>query len=228
MKQLVDIDSWERSDAYTFFKDFLHPIVSVTSELDVTEGYKYAKEHQKSFFVVYLYALLRACNEIEEFLYRVEENPEHPHNPLVYKYDSTNAFTPISVNENGKYVQCLITYHFSFELFYANAMKVLAADFKNDQSFAANKALANDMPAVVNISATPNLKFTAISHPLISKGAVNSIPLINVGKMEKRDDRYYMPIAISIHHGLADGKHIADYIERAEAILRELHSSYPS
>ena len=45
MKHLVNPDTWERRDNYAFFRDFLNPWFSVTTEIDCTEdGKTYAVE----------------------------------------------------------------------------------------------------------------------------------------------------------------------------------------
>lgn len=54
MKHLVNPDTWERRDNYAFFRDFLNPWFSVTTEIDCTEAYAAAKTSGRSFFLHYL------------------------------------------------------------------------------------------------------------------------------------------------------------------------------
>lgn len=70
MKHIVDIETWERKDNYNFFRGFANSWIAITSEVDCTEAYNHAKTNGKSFFLYYLYAILRAANEIKEFRYR--------------------------------------------------------------------------------------------------------------------------------------------------------------
>ena len=58
MKHLVNPDTWERRDNYAFFRDFLNPWFSVTTEIDCTEAYAAAKTSGRSFFLHYLWAVL--------------------------------------------------------------------------------------------------------------------------------------------------------------------------
>lgn len=71
MKQLVDIDTWERKDHYQFFKQFEEPFFGVCVQVDVTRAYLKAKEQGGSFFLYYLYQSLVAANSIESFRYRI-------------------------------------------------------------------------------------------------------------------------------------------------------------
>ena len=74
MKHLIDIDTWERKDNYLFFHDFHNSWIAMTGEVDCTEAYAEAKAQGRSFFLYYLYAILRAANEIKEFRYRWDKH----------------------------------------------------------------------------------------------------------------------------------------------------------
>ena len=73
MKHLIDIDTWERKDNYLFFRDFHNSWIAITSEVDCTEAYAEAKAKGHSFFLYYLYAVLRAANEVKEFRFRTDD-----------------------------------------------------------------------------------------------------------------------------------------------------------
>ena len=72
MKHIVDLESWERRGNYAFFRDHLNAWYSVTTELDCTESYEQSKQTGRSFFLRYLYAALRAANEVPAFRYRMD------------------------------------------------------------------------------------------------------------------------------------------------------------
>ena len=91
MKHIIDIDTWERKDNYNFFRGFANSWIAVTSEADCTEAYASAKAGGKSFFLYYLYAILRAVNEIKELRYRWDKNGQ-----VVY-HDQVDVISPIAV-----------------------------------------------------------------------------------------------------------------------------------
>ena len=66
MKHIIDIDTWERRDNYGFFRTFLNSWYSVTTEIDCTEASAAAKQSGHSFFLYYLYAVLRSANEVDD------------------------------------------------------------------------------------------------------------------------------------------------------------------
>ncbi len=59
MKHIIDIDAWERRDNYGFFRSFVNSWYSVTTEIDCTEASAAARAAKRSFFLYYLYAVVR-------------------------------------------------------------------------------------------------------------------------------------------------------------------------
>ena len=68
MKQIIDIENWERKENFNFFRHFQNPQLSITSEVECGGARQRAKAAGQSFFLHYLYAVLRAANEIPEFI----------------------------------------------------------------------------------------------------------------------------------------------------------------
>lgn len=56
MKRKIDIEHWERKELFNFFKDFDEPYYGI------------------SFFLYYLYLVLKAVNRTEAFKYRIEDD----------------------------------------------------------------------------------------------------------------------------------------------------------
>ena len=72
MKHIIDIETWERKSNYEFFKSLQDPAISITSEVECGGAKARAKAAGQSFFLHYLYAVLRAVNEIPEFRFRID------------------------------------------------------------------------------------------------------------------------------------------------------------
>lgn len=72
MKRIIDIENWERKENFNFFRHFQNPQLSITSEVECGGAKQRAKAAGQSFFLHYLYAVLRAANEIPEFRYRID------------------------------------------------------------------------------------------------------------------------------------------------------------
>ena len=118
MKHTVDIETWERRDNYAFFRNFLNSWISVATEIDCTEARAAAKAAGRSFFLYYLYAVLRAVNEIKEFRYRTDSRGN------VIWHDTVDVISPIAVPGRTFYT-VRIPYHADFERFYAEARAIV-------------------------------------------------------------------------------------------------------
>ena len=72
MKKKIDVKNWDRSQIYHFFRDFNEPYYGISTDLECTGAYAYAKSQGISFFLYYLYLVLKAVNRTEAFKYRIE------------------------------------------------------------------------------------------------------------------------------------------------------------
>ncbi len=91
MKQIIDIENWERKENFNFFRHFQNPQLSITSEVECGGARQRAKAAGQSFFLHYLYAVLHAANEIPEFRYRIDPDGR------VVLYDTIDMLSPIKI-----------------------------------------------------------------------------------------------------------------------------------
>lgn len=203
MKHIVDIETWERRDNYAFFRDFLNPWISVATEIECTEARAASKAAGRSFFLYYLYAVMRAVNEIREFRYRIDA-----HDRIVY-YDAVDVITPVAVPGHTFYT-VRIPYHADFERFYAAARAIVTGIPQDGDPYAEEKRIqeAGDYDVFL-LSAVPGLYFTSLSYAQQAPGQPTQYPLMNAGKAVGREGRLVMPFSIFVSHAFVDGAHIA-------------------
>lgn len=214
MKQIIDIETWERKENFNFFRRFQNPQLSITSEVECGGAKKRAKEAHQSFFLHYLYAVLRAANEIPELRYRID--PEG----RVVLYDQIDILSPIKIKENGKFFTIRFPYHEDFETFYQEARKIIDSIPKDGDPYAAeNGEVANGDYGLILLSATPDLYFTSITGTQ-EKQSGNNYPLLNAGKAITKEGKLVMPIAMTIHHGFVDGHHLSLFYRKVEELLK--------
>ena len=214
MKQIIDIETWERKENFNFFRRFQNPQLSITSEVECGGAKKRAKEAHQSFFLHYLYAVLRAANEIPELRYRID--PEG----RVVLYDQIDILSPIKIKENGKFFTIRFPYHEDFETFYQEARKIIDSIPEDGDPYAAeNGEVANGDYGLILLSATPDLYFTSITGTQ-EKQSGNNYPLLNAGKAITKEGKLVMPIAMTIHHGFVDGHHLSLFYRKVEELLK--------
>lgn len=121
MKQVIDFDTWERKDNFNFFRNFVNSSYSITSEVECGAAKTRAREKGESFFLHYLYAILRAANEIKELRYRLDSENQ------IILYDTVDVLTPIRLSENGNFYTVRIPWKANFEKFHSNARAIIEA-----------------------------------------------------------------------------------------------------
>ncbi len=73
---------------------------------------------------------------------------------------------------------------------------------------------------VIHYSSIPWTHFTGLTHPR-KYGDGESVPKISFGKMFVKEDKWFMPVAVYVHHGLADGYHVSKYFEVYQKLMNE-------
>lgn len=205
MKQSINIENWNRKEHFLFFSHFDDPFFGITVNVDCTSIYNQCKEENKSFFLLSLHKILRAVNETEPFRLRIEDNK-------ITCYDVIHA-SPTIGRDDG-------TFGFGFFKFYP-AFDVFAASANNEinsvqKSVGLNLNEATERADVIHFSSIPWVSFTDLKHAT-SFGIKDSIPKISVGKYFLKENRIWLPLSITVHHGLMDGYHVAQFLQRLEA-----------
>lgn len=214
MKQIIDIDTWERKDNFNFFRNFMNPTLSITSEVECGGAKARAKKAGQSFFLHYLYAILHAANEVKEFRFLFD--PEG----RVVVYDQVDVLTPIKVNENGDFHSVRIPYLKDFQAFHEEAQRIIRTIPAESNPYSAEAKDPNQGEFdVILLSATPDLYFTSMTATQEFRRGGN-YPLMNAGKAVIRNGVLVMPIAMTVHHGFIDGHHFSLFFKKVEEFLK--------
>ena len=212
MKHIIDINTWERKENYEFFLGFQNPTISITSEVECAGAKARAKAAGESFFH-YLYAVLRAVNEIPEFRFRIDAEGR-----VVY-FDHVDMLTPIKVKENGRFFTIRLPWNTDFQTFYTTAKAIINDIDPNGNPYDMEKVGGKDLLDVILLSATPDLYFTSLTCTQEHRHGSN-YPLMNAGKAILKEGKLVMPIAMTIHHGFIDGHHLSLFYKKVEEFLK--------
>lgn len=206
MKTKVDLDTWYRKQHFAFFNAFEEPLFGATANVDVTIAYQKAKEQGVSFFLYYLHCILTAANSITEFKYRVEDGD-------VYLYDEINTSTTVS-RPDTTFGFSYIDYKPGFAEFITAAQMEIER-VKNTEGLELRPVFN-----VLHVSAIPWINFTGLTHAR-SFTFKDSMPKISLGKITELDGKKMMPVSVTVHHGLADGRHVGQFIDLFQQLLNQ-------
>ena len=205
----IDLSTWERRSLFELFGGYSEPYHGVCVRVDCTETFDYAKEHAISVFLSLLQRSLVAANKTENFRLRVVDG-------AVLFYDTIHGGSAVG-RPNG-------TIGFAH---YAYRPKVM--DFVREAAPEVERVKGrSDLERyegqnIIRYSVLPWFDFMSISHAR-DFGSRDSAPKITFGKITQGDGRRTMPVSIHVHHGLADGSHVGEFMEHFERALREPES----
>lgn len=203
----VDIERWQRKNSHGFFSTYQQPTFSVCANVNITDTYEALESSKLSKFMAMLWLTSHAANEVEEFRYRIRGEEVVLHQSVHPSF--------AWLNEDKSLTFCRANYTPDVEQFVRtvdeNLSKVeanpLFADGKMDDD-------------VLYVSCLPWLNFTSVNHPLQSDDTA-SIPRIAWGKFTREGKQWQMPVSVQVHHGLADGYHVARFFQVLQEKLED-------
>ena len=132
-------------------------------------------------------------------------------NGEVVEYDKINI-SPTIGREDGTFGFGFFEYDTDLSLFIENAEKEIHR-VKNSTGLSFSKDTAR--ADVIRYSALPWFAFSEMKHAgSIQTG--DSIPKISTGKLIQEKKKLLLPISISVHHGLVDGRNVAEFIQNVK------------
>jgi chloramphenicol O-acetyltransferase type A len=205
--KVLDIESWNRKEHFEFFSKMASPYFGFTTEVDCTKAYDDAKEKGHSFFAVYLYKSMVAVNTVDELKLRIVGDQ-------VILYDEVHVGSTIG-RPDGTFGFSFFHYSEDFEVFNAGLQEQIVT-----VQGSSGLGIRNEVLPVNHIRHTtiPWNSFSALLHPT-NFDPKESIPKITFGRFSSREGRKFLPVSVEAHHGLADGLHLARYIEEFQRLL---------
>jgi chloramphenicol O-acetyltransferase type A len=211
-RQQVDLEKWERRELFDLFHPFSEPFHGVCLRVDCTATFDFAKKQGLSVFLSLLHRSLVAAQQIENFHTRIVDG-------TVWRYEVINGGSAVG-RPNGTIGFGHYTYREPITEFVNEASVVVErvrqrADLERPKD-------AN----LIRYSTLPWFDFTSISHARDSSQE-DSAPRITFGKITERAGRRTMPVSIHVHHGLADGLHVAQFVDQFQRFL-DAPESHPA
>ncbi len=202
MKRFINLDTWNRREHFNFFSAFDDPFFGITTTVDFTNVYQQSKKTGISFFLYSVHFLLKYINDTTAFKLRIEDGQ-------VVEYDKINV-SPTIGREDGTFGFGFFEYKADIDMFIEYAEKEIYR-VKNGSglSFSENTG-RND---VIRYSALPWFAFSEMKHAGSIKTG-DSVPRISTGKLLQEEGKFLLPISISVHHGLMDGRNVAEFLQK--------------
>ncbi len=203
-REQIDLEKWERGALFRFFHAFSEPFHGVCLRVDCTATYNFAKARGLSVFLSLMHRSLVAAQQIENFRTRIVDG-------AVWRYEVVNGGSAVG-RPNGT----IGFAHYPY--------RERIAEFVGDASVELERVRKRvdlerpDEPNLIRYSTLPWFDFTSISHAR-DFSLEDSAPRITFGKITEMAGRRTMPVSIHVHHGLADGLHVAEFVDHFQTFL---------
>ncbi len=195
--RIIDLESWPRRKLFEFYRAFDAPCFNLTVKVEAEPLLAFAKAHGESFFLLSLYAILRAANHVPEFRRRVlgEE---------VIEFDRIAVMTPI-MTEAESFRQVWCEYAPDYLAFKAEAAPLIEAAKTGVPS-----PLVEHGEDFLCASCVPWLHFESIVQAEYHFD--QTIPILAWGKLKDGT----IPVGLKLNHCFVDGLHTACFFAKLE------------
>jgi chloramphenicol O-acetyltransferase type A len=202
----LDIENWKRKKHFEFFKKFEYPHFNICTNIDITNTFRYSQKNKISLFRTVLYGVMKCCNEMEEFRYRIKGDK-------IVIHDVVHPGVA-SIAEEDVYTNFIIPYK--------PLLKDFLAEYENAAEQAKGEIVVGEKQAgkddLIFISSLPWVSFTSVTNPMRS-GYEDSTPRIIYGKQFKQGGKIMMPFSVQVNHCLMDGIHVSKYFYKLTEVL---------
>lgn len=205
--KLLDLSAWPRRAAYEHFRALAQPLFSLCATLDVSAlARRRAACQGATDFLVYHHAALQAANAVEAFRYRLSDAG-------VVVHAAVDGSTTV-LREDDSIGFANLRYEPRLADFVAAALPVLAAARQPAPGLGGEPT--GERP-LIHMTTLPWLHFSSFSH---ARGSGDlDIPKLAFGRIETREGRRLMPVAVEVHHALMDGLHVGRFCEAMQTAL---------
>ena len=209
----IDMDQWERREAYAFFSRISNPFYMVTFRADVTPLYRYVKARGLSFYKGMIWACTQAINGVDAFRASVRDGA------LVTLDGRDPSFTDMRPGE-AQFRIITMERMDDIDRFCREADRLSAAQ----QAFIDASKETDDL---IYYSCLPWIELTALTNErdMASPGALDdSIPRIAWGKYVDEGGRKKLGVSIEVNHRFIDGVHIGQFAKRLDQLMADLEA----
>lgn len=202
--QKINLTTYPRKSTYEAFLHHEIPVLSTTCEVDITELYEFRQQYALRLFPLLAFMIDKTINEIEAMKHRIIDGE-------LYAYDVIHpSFTTLLPNNTISF--CDAIHMDDAKMFYEHIVTL------SDVATQTADVEMREKHGRYFISNIPWIRFSSFVHPYLSQYA--SIPIVTTGKFQQNSMNITMPIALQVHHSLADGYHLGQFYTLLEQNIK--------
>ncbi|MDD4291699.1 MAG: CatA-like O-acetyltransferase [Clostridia bacterium] len=197
--KIIDFETWERREKYDFF---MHGGCgfNITSPVDITKAYDYAKAHSVKLYSLLVAVTAKALNMHDCFKYGWKDDKfvcfDVVH-PLIYELPE------------GHDAKCLCAEYDDNIIKQIDNIERVKEEYKGSFAFRPQKNIPQNS---INISCVPWIETESITYCLKYCESYFA-PIITFGRYEKKDGKVIIPLSAYLNHAVCDGFHAATLVK---------------
>ena len=203
---VIDREHWPRKE---YFEHYLHTVpctYSMTVEIDITS----VRQKKLKLYPTMLYFLAKTVNGMEQFRMSFRESGE------LVLYETMSPCYTVFHKETKTFSNLWTEYASQYSEFCRRYDEDIAC-------FGAIEAMNAKPHQPENCFTVSMLPWAAFeSFHLHVDGYEYLRPIFTLGKYRKRDGRYWIPMAVQVHHAVCDGYHVCSFIEAFQNAVHAL------
>ena len=210
-----DMENSNRYNTYEWFKTFSNSTYGVNVKLDVTKIVKLSKERQESFFINFLYIIMKGLNNTPELRMRlINDKP--------YIFDDINpAFTVMT--KAGTFENVRFKNNHNYKDFYKIAKEVIEKSKNKDKIIKCDYNPTNEYNEFY-ITCTPWIDFVSLTHPIPDDKSSQTVPRVCWGKYIENNGNFEMTLNITVSHIFVDGYPLSQTFIKIQELLDDVEN----
>ena len=189
--EVINMNTWERKEAFELFSRKDYPFYSVTVPIDVTNVKAVSKSRGLSFYYLMVWLCTKAVNSVEQFRIRIRGDE-------VVRLDRAGQFYIVTTS-----------WEEDFAAFCEKAKK----KSEEQKSFI---DMCSETDGLIYFSCTPWFDFTALTNER-DFARDDTIPRLAWGRYFEDGGRLRLHLSIDVNHRTIDGFHIGQLVAAIES-----------
>lgn len=206
----VDLETWPRRQHFEHYLNAVPCTYAITVEVDATEFAAAVRRTGRRTYISQIWALARLVNRHDEFRMALDGAGA----PAVWAH--THPSFTIFNAERETFASVWTPFDPDYAAFHDAAAQVIAEHTGSAEFFPQGPPPANSF----DVSSLPWTAFTGFTLN-IEGGSQHLAPIFTLGRYIEREGRLLLPLAVQIHHAVADGFHTARLITEFRELLAD-------
>lgn len=199
--KIIDKETWSRKEYFQHYFSEIPCTYSMTTKLDITK----LKNSNNKLYPTMLYLITKVVNNHNEFRTSFDMNGQ------LGIFDEMLPCYTVFNKETETFSNIWTEYCEDYDIFCKSYEKDIKMYSSVKKMIAKPDIPVNTFP----VSMIPWTTFEGFNLNL-QKGYDYLLPIFTIGKYYEENGKYFLPLAIQVHHAVCDGFHVCSFVNELQ------------